>query len=677
MDADKIKAFFVHHFEKMIFVVVILLAGLLLWQGTKLPNFLDTEQPDRLATEATQVKSDIDINHNEAIIPERNSEFDILMETQKLYTAVEPSAYRLPRTWEGKKEESIVRREDPAIAAPIALRTVPVATAIAVRGSTTDPAAYTLASLEGADELEKIERPEPRSRRRSRGRGGMDMEMGMEMGMEMEMEMMGMEQEMEMDMMGEMAGGSMAGVRRFNAKNDHGKRPTATDDKRNPEPAVGWFIAGTAVVPHKEIYKEFETAFRDAEGYNPRRDTPFYYNLEVQRADVTGKSVDQLTDQDWVDIWNRELYTKLAARRWSGFAPEIVPSDYRDDSLTLWIPPVLLDDYSYFATHPMIPMQSRDELKRAAAAEQQDTEVRDFIFDDDEDDTVLLAPNAAPSAGMGGMDMEMEMMGMDMEMEMGMDSMMMGMGFAMMGRGVEVDPVEYKLIRFYDFVGFPVSPKYGRTYVYRIRYSVNDPNFPFTNTLQPRTSTLAPAVATRVQELMKQASETQSRKKLFEKWSEWSEPSAPTSLPTLEHYYAGAVDRGTINVWQVAGKNVEYTRDPPKAKIVASRYDLETGARIPFQLDITEGSVLSHSAEHADVVDPITLEVKKLPDAEIVSGTTVVDLGGAEPLKITDDLKAPSLMLLWDQEGNLSVTSDVADLEYYRTYSYADERGED
>ena len=82
-------------------------------------------------------------------------------------------------------------------------------------------------------------------------------------------------------------------------KYDFGLRPSATEDKRNPEPSVGWFIAGTAVVPHKELYENFKQAFMDADQYDPRRDTPFYYDLEVQRADVTGKSVDQLAEDDW------------------------------------------------------------------------------------------------------------------------------------------------------------------------------------------------------------------------------------------------------------------------------------------------------------------------------------------------------------------------------------------
>ena len=81
-------------------------------------------------------------------------------------------------------------------------------------------------------------------------------------------------------------------------------------------------------------------------------------------------------------------------------------------------------------------------------------------------------------------------------------------------------------------------------------------------------------------------------------------------------------------------------------------------------------------AEHADVVDPITMEVKKLPEVDMVSTTTIVDIDGGVPLKIVDDLDEPGMVLLFDQDGTLHLNDEVSDLEMYRIYSYADERGE-
>ncbi|MCG8653754.1 MAG: hypothetical protein MI861_28205, partial [Pirellulales bacterium] len=205
-------------------------------------------------------------------------------------------------------------------------------------------------------------------------------------------------------------------------------------------------------------------------------------------------------------------------------------------------------------------------------------------------------------------------------------------------------------------------------------YAVNDPNFPEERSEQPKLSTLAPECSKRVLDLMAQATATQKRQ--FQRWTDWSEPSAPTSLPSLEDYFAGPVEPSTTNIWKVAGKNVAYEKAPPTAKIVTSQYDEAYATRIPMRLDVTEGSVLSHKAEFADVVDQINMEVKKLPDAELISSTTIIDLDGGSSLSITKELTAPGLMLLYDQDGELVVTDDIQDQEFYRIYSYAEERGE-
>ena len=674
MDADKIKNFFLNHCEKMILTLVILGSGYLIYAGSQKPNFLDTKQPEQLANSANTVKSDIDLNHNDAIIPDRQPTFDIVGRTAELDTAVDPLDYSLPKTWTGKSPNSIVRRLDPKLLPPESLVVQSVVTSIAIRGSRTETDAYALAALENADPVEKVEKPKRRERR-SRGRN-----QGEEMMME---DMMGGGEEMSMmeDMMMDMGGtGDTEGSgpeRKFNSEKDLGMRPTATLDNANPKPAVGWFIAGSAVVPHRELYEAYKQALQDADQYDPRRDTPFYYDLQVERADVTDKPADQLVEEDWVKVWDRTLYTKLAAYNWSGFAPEIVPNDYRDEALTMWIPPVLLDDYRSIAQHPLIPEMSQAAIKREQGNVVEDEEVKEFSMEMD-DDTELVAPGQRATGGMGGeggMGMGMDM-DMDMDMGAGMEGgMMMGMGMAMMGRGaLEADPVDYKLIRFYDFAGFKNSPQFGRKYVYRVRYAVNDPNFPFAETLQPKVSSMAPDVATRVQELM--ASALKDGKRTFRRWSDWSTATQPIGLPSLEQYFAGPVERGSISTWKVAGKDVEYARDEPKAKILASQYDLKTGARIPMQIEATEGTVLSQKAETTDVVDPITLTVKKMTDAELVSSTTIVDLEGGTPLAITKDLTAPGMMLLFDQSGELTVADEVTDQHMFRTYTYAEERGE-
>ena len=662
MDSSKIQDFILNHFEKFLLLLIIGGAGYLVYSGMQLPNLLEKRDPDRLGQDANQVRSSIDEDHNEAIIPERIPTFDIVAETKKIYSPVPRDPYRIEQPWARDVEVgSVVRRQDPVLAPLADIRIMPVVTTIAVRSQSES---YFLKDLEGADAVErkapKKRRP-PRRSRRGMGMDGMGMdgmgmdEMGMDMGMDMEMEM-GMDMDMGMGMESMASGAGRTLDHQF----DFGVRPTKTSDQRIPVPAVGWFVAGTALLPHKEIYHSYEFAFKDADGYDPRRrDTPIYFNFEVQRADVTEKGVDELKEEDWKKIWDRLLYTKLAARYWSGFAPEIVHSEYVDSAITTWIPPVLLDDYRVFCTHPKIPKLSKEDLdKRKARANEPAKKTLDFSLDAEEDDAVLagVTGELSPTANMN------------------MSSMLGGM-YLGMGE-IESDPVEYKLVRFYDFIGFPNSPEPRRTYVYRVRYSVNDPNFPGDPALQPKQKILSPEVNKRISSKMADAVKNQKRD--FQRWADWSAPTEPISLASREQVHVGPASENSTSMWNVADRKVPYQRDSPKVKIVASQFDPMIGTRLPMNIEVSEGSVLSHRAESADVIDPITLSIKKLPDAEIISSSTVIDIMGGAELKIDDGdgMTEPSTMLLFDESGKLSVHSEFDDQELYRIYSFADEKGE-
>ncbi|MGB7329209.1 MAG: hypothetical protein WBD31_30285 [Rubripirellula sp.] len=674
MDTDKIKQFFILHFEKMILGLVVLVSVFLVYSGLQLPDFLQSQQPDKLTSKASQVKLAIDDDHSEAFIEERVPTYDIIAATERLYTPVDEAAYKLRHPWEAQNEQSVVRRQDPVLPAPLDLRTHGVATSIAVKGSKLDPLDYPFASLEPADAVEKVEAPAPRRARRSRrgmdemdmmGMDGMDME-GMDMGYGMDMGMMGMEMEMGME-------GATGPTRKLKPEFDFGHRPVMGEDKRNPKPSIGWFIAGTALLPHREIYEAYEMALKDADAYDPRRDTPLYFNFEVERADVTSKPIEQLVDADWTRVWHLKRYAELADGFWVGYAPEIVNQDYREEQLTVWIPPVLLDDYRPWSIHPRIPMLSQAEITQQELIDKQaveDAKDHDFVFDKD-NNIELAGPGASGGGGMdyGGMD----------DMGYGMDGMdmMSGGGMMMMGRGkVEADPVEHKLMRFYDFAGnsfFENAPVYGHTYVYRMRYAVVDPNFPASQMMQPKTSSLAPEVAQRVLGKMNDA--VKQKKRDFQRWSEWSAPSEPASLPTLESYVVGPVESGAVSTWAVAGRPVEYQRDAPKAKVAATQLIPKYGVKVPMEVEVFKGGVLSQKAEFADAVDPITLEIKKLPDPEFVSSSTVVDLDGGRPLKIVDELTEPGMILMFDQSGQLQIRDEIDDLELYRIDTFAEEKG--
>jgi hypothetical protein len=677
MDIDKIKTAFISHFEKIVLGGVVAASGFLVYQGAQLPDFTKEKQPEQLAQEANTVKLAIDDDHTEEIIKERKPlpGDSIVARTKELYKPVDPTTYKLSKVWVGEASaDSVIRRQDPLLLPPIDLRTMGVICSIAANGARTVDG-YPLAELEGADDLEPEEkRPRTRGRRGRRGMDDMDMDMGMGM-------MPGDEM---MEMMGGMRGrrskdedAKPISRRKFDPTQNLGYTPSEMGgqqlNKNNyPQPKIGWFIAGTALLPHREIYEAYELALKDAGGYDPSRDTPLYYDFEVQRADVTQKSVEDLTEDDWSKVYDRSLYTKIADTVWSGFAAEIVPEDYRDENITTWIPPVLLDDYAYFALHPKIPLLSKREIEEQTLMEELKNDTSDMIdlenLDLQNNQSELADPGA--TGAMGGMGGGYD----DMMMDSGFDEMYSGGGMGLFSRGqVEVDPVDHKLIRFYDFGLYPSKAKPGHKYSYRLRYAVIDPNFPAIAQFQPATSKLSPDVAQRVTAKIADARATGKRD--FRLWSEWSEPTLPDSLPTTYEAFTGSVNAGSVKSYQVAGRTVPVARESPTAKVLLSQFDFKLGVRVPVIVEeIREGGVLSKTAEVAEVIDPITNEIKKVTDYELKSSLSVVDLDGGVPLEMSEDLTSPGQMLLFDSTGKLSVSNDIDDQRSFRVYSFAKEK---
>ena len=649
MDMDKIKYFFINHIEKIVFGVVGVLACYMLFVGVNKPSYLATNKPDDLTRKANQVKLEMAEDHSSQIFAaeERQPSSQILERTAALFKPIDAPIYKPKVKWSGDVDSaSVVRRRDPLLAPLKGLRTVGVSCVIAFNGAR-EKDAFAVAQLEDADPVEKKEKKKPKRRRRNA------------MMTEMEMEMAGMDM-----MMTPMTSMSSNVTRKLDSKFNLGHKPQSESATNNPQPRASWFIAGTALLPHKEIYEAFELALENADGYKTTRDVPIYFDFEVQRADVTEKSVEQLVEEEWKTVYERVDYVKLAAKFWSGFAPELVPKDYRDENLTIWIPPVLLDDYSNFCLHPEIPMISRDEKERQEArllaGEEEEIDVNNITLGDDQ---VLTGPDGTGGGGIGayGMDEEMMMMG-GMRM------------YGAYGR-VDADPVDHKLVRFYDFIALKRGIKPGRSYVYRLRYAVIDPNYPPLPQSQPKLSSLTPEVIQRVSAKMQETRETEERD--YRLWSDWSEPSAPSKLPPISSLYAGPIETGSFNKVRLGGKQVEVPRDTPTAKVLLSEMDPQLNVRVPMTVEkVKEGAVLATSMKVADVINPISLEIKKVPEYQIVSGTSVIDLGGGRPLGIDEKLTSPGTMLLYDSNGDLVVTDDVNDQFQYRVYSYADEKGE-
>ncbi len=673
--------FLFRHVEKFIFAVLVLLAVFLVYRGFQMPDYLAVQQPERMQKGAEDVRKEIDDDHWQEIAPPRLETIDVVARTNESIRPVNPQVYRLI-PWEAKSLDMSIKREDPVIAAPIDLRVTPVLANIAYKSANPE---YPLTELENAEPVERA--PEQPDTRRRRGRNQLQGDpYGMSMGMGMGSEGMtepgygmpgyGMESSAMAGPSSMLGGpGATTASRRIDPKlYDQGFRPQGSTE--NLVPAMGQFIAGVALMPHKKLHQAFEEALQQAEGYNPRRDQPVYLLFEVYRADVTNKAVDELTDQDWTLVANSEFYKRLVIRLWAGMAKEIVTGKYRDPALTTPIPPILLDHYGRFASHPEIPVG--DEDPRAALqqmAQQQILPSGPIAFDAEEDPFAnrgrvdplrSLPPGVAGSGLMGA----------------GAGMYGAGGGYGMSGMGqygavTVADQPDYKLIRFYDFYnpGSKTSPQPGRRYVYRIRTAIEDPNFPEDPTAQPRNSTLSAEVYRRVAQATARAAETKRRES--RRWSEFSTPSPIVSLPSLTSVYAGPVTPASTRKMQVDGREIDYVQKPASGKLVAAHWDRTYQVPVPIFTEVLRGSVIAKQGDF-DVPDPLTFIVKKLPEANYNTQTVVVDIAGGNPLEISpaENQTAPGVMLLFDAQGGLRVSDEVETQRDYRLYSFAEDRGE-
>ena len=714
MDADKIKNFVVYNFEKMIVAIVVLMSAYLVSTGLDKPVITDRHNPGDLATEATQVKSEVDLDHSPKIIPDRTPQFNIAQKQQEFRNPI-PSDLYVPDAWDfSKVVANKVRRKDPVLGKPAGVQATGVIATLAYRSTN---GLYALTDLEPADELEVIEQKPKRTSRRSRRDemmtgGGMEDEMGGYGGGGDEF---GMDDGMGMEMMMDMGPGGFAGadaaagtVRKLAAEDNLGHSPKVTLSLRKdgaeeqPIPGLGYFIAGTAAIPHKELISSYQEALSNAADYNPtKRDLPLYIAYEVQRADVTTKSVDQLVDADWMLRDTNDVTIKNAALYWSGFAPEVVPADYWANGVTMWIPPVILDSYTSFSTNPLIPLRTQRDLDNERLTREAEERAKTTGPADEGDFVVDVGGGQSQNFGAGGgYGMEEEGYGMEdegygMEDEGYGGGMGMGMGGlpGMAGKPAEENPVGYKLIRFYDFFYIkgktfgkdrsgkvrrdvdPNGPRPNRSYVYRVRFAVNDPNFPEMPELQPRGSTLDPDAYNRYISLSADAEQNEER--TFRRWSDWSDPCDPTSLPKLDRSTFGPVKAGKSRIVNVGQRQVVLESEPPKAEVVASSFDSRLGVFVPTLIEATEGTVLSTKVESADVIDPITLEVKKTGEKIIKSSATVIDVEGGSPMDIVDDedITEPGMFLMIDSEGNLKFKDTTDEQRTYRIQSFATERG--
>jgi len=228
---------------------------------------------------------------------------------------------------------------------------------------------------------------------------------------------------------------------------------------------------------------------------------------------------------------------------------------------------------------------------------------------------------------------------------------------------------EFVMIRFFDYI------KPGKKYIYRVRAILEDPNHPENSQLTPHQKTLDDAVRKRLMTIA--ATEQKTRRRMYFLTTDWSEISPPVSAPTTasSSTYAGSVELPGLLTIPLGGtsKRSGFTvpDGEPTAEVMSVSWDPKLAADVPAILKAKRGDLLNRMVT-ANVIDPVTLEFKRLENHPVNTGELVLDVRGGEDLPGSTDLDvlhAPGEVAALDATGNLIVRNELDDWETYDKFA--------
>jgi hypothetical protein len=469
------------------------------------------------------------------------------------------------------------------------------------------------------------------------------------------------------------------------------------------EPAY-WAIV-TAKVPIREQMKLNKDAF--GLSYDPARDFPQYYGYYVERSEV-----DRSKPLEWkiVPLYDGQrasmpgnpisassvsdrilpkLYDAIT-KFWANGSPaaDVVDDRYKDPILTLPLPPLVGRDWGAEATHPDIPLiwntpPLEEEIPLAeqtpAATAPQD-EGSEFGGANQAQTGFYPAPGVGRGPGMPGMPRGGEFMGGRMPMigRGGMGEPGMGPGRGLggpegggrsyagssgmtMGQQRTSLPknVDYLLLRFVDY---SVEP--GKKYKYRVRLVIKDPNAGL-----PATS-LAEDVLDRQKKEWDEDKERRKDKAVRRDYrivETFSDPSPTVGIPMA----------GSVRVAEAKLPAAEKFNDEPSLKMLVQSFDLDqqgNAIQAGKEREFRRGYV-ANSVEDVRYIGPDGTWTDEMEGFKLNTGITLLDIDGGE--KLSKDASAPVRALLMGPSGELYVRKEIddkAEIDYHRLIFSDDKR---
>jgi hypothetical protein len=710
------KEFLIQHVEKLIFGVVALLSLGLVYMGLSTKSYPSNKTPETMKNEVVSVANKVKEDHWKEMLKADPKDRDVKPDfAPKVIQSRQPI---LPSNRDiaivPSDGNSTIRRTDPTLLAPTKLEAKYYYGPIALT-SKNDP----LEKLEDAKKPEDKPAPAPKPGRGPAGGGappGYGGAGGAPPGYGGGGPPGGLGG---MGMGGMGLGAGDPNKRILSPGYDHGFQfgmktyPDSGATAAPAEPAAGeakkhriaisrGFVAVTALAPHEELEDSYKKALARADGYMEGRDHPVYQGFEVQRVEITDPTK-EIAEADWKPLPKSATEEfKEFAKNWVGSCTEVHPDTWTDSNLSMPIPPMLLNDFKKYARHSEIPTSLKTET---------------------ETETEAPAESGSYGSGMGGMAGMSGMMGGGAPAGYGGGGPPSGYGGGAAGgppsgygggasgppagygggsgppsgyggmgsmgnMGIPAAPsadapkklasTKYKLVRFFDFQAEP-----GKVYKYRVRLVMYDSNFPEWVSLQPKPSTLAKEVMTRIQALKdakdvaagnETTSSSGATKRKSRRETEWSQPSEPIATLKPAMIYSAEV-KGNMSA---TDKNELYESAPLKAEAVFAEFEAKRALYIPIKNELERGAVFALKKGNAEIIHPITKAIKVLKDAKASSLVAVIDVRGVVPLKMgnasRDPLKTGSEVVSFDtQTGQLVISREFDDYTNYHMYTQPDQ----
>ncbi|ADB18273.1 hypothetical protein Psta_3612 [Pirellula staleyi DSM 6068] len=719
LDMSKIQGLLVQHVEKIVLLVVVLVACWFVYQGYSIEGLAQNKTPSSLKESAQRATSHINRPTVwDEIVKTRSVPMDVPEKVTQGHKPADALAYRLPNAWNRSDFPKLSRRVDPKLFPPINLKVVPMVgplayydpnppqpgTGTGLATSTDDP--LDLATLMEAELASEPSKPKPKPKK---------MVMDPATGMMVEapkggrnprgrQPYPGMEGS---EMLAPTAEGSMPGA--MYDPSGSGMYGTGQAAMLNPESVLGFRPQGPtiarptrcvtvmAVVPVERQIEEFENALESGLDYDPLRDQPRYLQFGVERADVTEDPFIDPATAKWEPL--KVIASLAESANWAGYPEEVSDPNYIDPAyfdpntrtavnvLTHPAPPFMQRNLWDLLYHPDVPLPAL-QVTELGPDGRPIMPVVPGAEDPEISEDLPIAPITGP--GMPGM------MGGEGSYGSGAPGMMPGGGGGMrpqsrpqrggmMGgapgmygsesggsgmygaSGVATPTIaKYKLLRFND-----MEVKQGRVYRYRVRLLVEDPNHPANPLAAPSIQSLDDPVRERVKALEADEAKRADKRRTFWRVSDWSEPSELVKLPDSESFFAKSVVAPPSSE-VVPGKprvpNKEHT-----ATTLAVVWDDVKRVDVPAPLEVLRGSTVNFQAD-AQVIHPALASERKLTKYVFKTQAVVADISGGEvipPLQRANDkpLNAPGELLIFDRFGKLQVRHETDDIEAMRRYT--------